>query len=87
MDSPLRLVAHRPRFWGDLTTYMKYSVTLAGLITAAAGYLAQLVNVSFPFTNDDIEKAITIIITLGGLLIAAYGRLRKGDIKFPGFKK
>jgi hypothetical protein len=73
--------------WGSLQPFMKnYSLTYAGIIAAAVGYVFQSFSVPLPFTNEEIEKAITTIVTLLGLIIALVGRYRRGDITWTGFK-
>lgn len=64
----------------------KYSLTYAGIITAAISYLFQLFNVQLPYANQEIETALSVVITLGGLIIALVGRYRAGDLTWNGWK-
>jgi hypothetical protein len=87
-QSGKKLSRPRAASWlGSPQPYMKnYSLTYAGIIAAAIGYVFQSFSVPLPFTNEEIEKAITTLVTLLGLIVALIGRYRHGDIQWNGIK-
>jgi hypothetical protein len=63
---------------------MHRSITIVGLIVAFIGTLTSAFNIQLPYTPEEIEKALTVLVTLIGLAVAWYGRWRKGDVSFFG---
>jgi hypothetical protein len=63
---------------------MQYSATYIGAIVSFLAFLAKVLDVELPYTNEEIEKAIIVIAGIVGFLITLYGRFRKGDLKWTG---
>lgn len=61
------------------------SVTIIGLVITILGFLAKWFNWNLP-GNDEIEQFLTAIVTLAGIVIAWFGRWRKGDISLFGIR-
>lgn len=66
---------------------MNYSVTIAGIIASLIGTIAKQLNYELPFTGEEISNAILVILSVGGLVVAYIGRVRKGDIDWLGRKR
>ena len=61
------------------------SLTYIGIITSFVGYLFQLAGI--PFAPADFQTTISFIVSFVGVIIAIYGRYRKGDLTIYGFRK
>lgn len=79
-----------PGVEGDLQAnriHMNYSVVIAGIITAAALPLLGEWGFSETCSQEIAGIGVPYFLSLPGLLIAYFGRLRQGDVRFSGFKK
>jgi hypothetical protein len=64
----------------------KFSMTYAGILAAALGYIFSNFDIKLPYTNEQIESALTTVITILGFVIALLGRYRAGGLKWTGFR-
>ncbi len=64
---------------------MKYSTTFAGLLAALLGQVLQ--HLGLDIAPGDLETTVGVLLTVFGLLWAAWGRWRRGDVTLLGFKK
>jgi len=62
-----------------------FSLTQAGVYAAAIGALLNIFNVNI--ATEEVQSLIEAIFTIGGLIIAWYGRYRKGDITVLGLRR
>ena len=60
------------------------SLTIAGLIVAVLGRIAQSLGYNLNVSQESLVQAVTVFVQLAGLFIAWYGRYRKGDISLLG---
>ena len=62
-----------------------FSVTQIGVYASAIGAILTFfhVNISTP----EIQQALEAVLTIGGLVVAWYGRYRKGDLTIVGTRK
>lgn len=65
---------------------MKFSGTYAAIIAQLIISIFALLKTDFPYTQDELEKAFTIIVAVGIALIGLYRRYRAGGITWHGFK-
>lgn len=61
------------------------SLTIKGLIVVIFGLIFKYLEVELPI--DNLKIFVEVLLTLGGALIAWYGRYRKGDITVLGSRK
>lgn len=62
---------------------MKYSLTIAGLVTAVAlPFVASL-----GFSDLCANEIVQVGLTLPGIIIAWIGRVRQGDVNLLGVKQ
>lgn len=64
---------------------MGYSVTYLGIITFCIGWIFEKVGV--PFVKLELQQTIEFLVKFAGVLVAFYGRWRRGDIDVFGGKK
>ena len=80
----------KAQVWARIQTInkrnMNRSLTIIGLIVSLVGTLVNTFHIPLPYTMDEIEKALTVIATLLGIVIAWIGRYRHGDITLFGKK-
>lgn len=62
------------------------SVTIAGLIVTLISIIAKWLDWNVPWTSDELSEFLVGFLTLAGLIIAWFGRWRKGDIGLLGIK-
>ena len=62
------------------------SKTIVGLVITIIGLLAKWFKWPLP-ANDEMEQFLTALVTLAGIALAWYGRVRKGDITWYGVRK
>lgn len=65
----------------------KYSGTYAGAIAQLIITILTILNADFGYTQDEIEKSITIIIALGVAVYTLYRRYMAGGVDKLGFYK
>lgn len=65
---------------------MKFSGTYAAIIAQLIITLFTVFKADFPYTQDELEKALTIIVAVGIALIGLYRRYLAGGITWHGFK-
>jgi hypothetical protein len=66
---------------------MTYSITIAGIIVAIIGRIAQATGThTDSVTVDNVVNAISVIMQVAGVLMAYIARVRKGDVSLLGFK-
>lgn len=61
------------------------SITIIGLLVSFLAWLSQ--NFGLNFTESEAESAVKVVLELGGLLVALYGRIRLGDLSWWGGRK
>ena len=61
------------------------SVTIAGVLVSLLAYILR--QAGLPYVPEELEQIITGITQVVGLLIAWYGRIRKGDLTLIGTRK
>lgn len=61
------------------------SVTIQGLIVALLGIILKATGT--PFLEGDLAITVNTLITLVGVIVAWYGRVRRGDISIGGVRK
>ena len=64
---------------------MSYSLTATGLLITVLAFIFQQLKIDI--SGVEIEQVASIIAQLLGILIAWYGRIRKGDLSLLGFRK
>ena len=64
---------------------MNYSLTYTGIIVFVIGYLFKLAGV--PFVEGDLQTTISFITTFVGVVVALYGRFRRGDLTIFGTRR
>lgn len=63
------------------------SITIAGLIIALLGSLANKVGFVFNVSDSELVRLVEVVGQVVGLGMAWYGRVRKGDISALGARK
>lgn len=63
----------------------KYSLTFVGILVMLLTKLLEVAGVEIG--TDELTMTITTLVTIGGGLLALYGRWRKGDVNVFGMKK
>lgn len=63
----------------------KYSATFAGVIAMILSQILQRLNITV--APDALLITVSTVLFVGGALLALWGRWRKGDVNFIGFKK
>lgn len=61
------------------------SITIIGLLISFLAWLSQ--NFGLNFTESEAEATIKVLVELGGLFVALFGRLRIGDLRWWGGRK
>lgn len=61
------------------------SLTITGLIVTLLSTLSQ--NLNLGFNDGDIASLVMAGFQIGGILVAWYGRVRKGDVNSFGKRK
>lgn len=64
-----------------------YSGTYAGTIAALVFNIFTIFNADLPFTQDELEKAIAIVIALAIAAYTLYRRFKAGGVTKLGFYK
>lgn len=59
------------------------SITIIGLIITILGFLAKWFHWNLP-GDEELQAFLTAVVSLGGIVVAWYGRVRKGDITIFG---
>jgi hypothetical protein len=65
---------------------MNYSLTYIGAIAMFLAFLAKSTQVEIPFTQSEIESALTVIVGIVGFIVTIIGRVRAGGVSLFGFK-
>jgi len=63
------------------------SITIAGLIIALLGSLANKLGFVFNVSDTELVRIVEVVGQFGGLALAYWGRYRKGDINPLGMRK
>lgn len=66
---------------------MQYSVTIAGLVAAVGLPLLGQWGFSEACSQELLGVGVPYLLSLPGIVVAYFGRLKHGDIKISGFKK
>lgn len=64
---------------------MNYSTTQGGNLLVIAGVISMIIKATFK--HDILPEQVVSILTAIGVCISWYGRWKKGDVTFGGFKK
>lgn len=62
-----------------------YSITFVGILVMLLTKVLEAAGVEIG--TEELTMTITTLVTLGGGLLALYGRWRKGDVNVFGMKK
>lgn len=69
-------------------TTIQMSLTIAGLILAVLGKVAETVGFApVSVSAENLVQTFTVLSQIIGLAVAYYGRVRQGDIKWTGARK
>ena len=60
------------------------SLTISGLIVLLISLILRYLGIEV--INDDVTKAVNLLLEFGGLVVAYIGRYRQGDISVVGTK-
>lgn len=67
---------------------MNYSLTQGGNLASIIGLIMLVLNLfKINIAQDEVEKVISAVIILVGVITSWIGRYRHGDLKLSGFKK
>lgn len=61
------------------------SVTITGVLVALVGYLFTWLGI--PVIPEQLEPIISGVVGVVGLIVAYYGRVKKGDVNALGLKR
>lgn len=64
---------------------MNRSFTITGLLVSLIGFVLQESDIDV--TQNDLDTFMTILLQIGGIFMAWYGRVRRGDITLFGKRK